>query len=224
MDENDPWTMEEREKIAAHYAKYRLEALKFLKHHFANEIHLMNVDVCIQHFEHDLFSNPVGGYHHARDIEILENLKRTLFALQDLDLSDQANDALRIAALNIQVGESDAKTWKRPDSYEALNAIEGAYQHLAPIIDKVVNTIESDPDNTRNHAQRNHLGILAIEVCHRFWNRFKDRPAPNSGLNLASPFGEFVQDYFELMGLGGSVAACFTAWRDSNRRANQVDT
>ncbi|MBB3996045.1 hypothetical protein GGR95_003711 [Sulfitobacter undariae] len=224
MDEDYPWTEEEAKVLAARYAKYRIEALKFLRNHFADEMHLMNVEVCIQHFEHDLYSNPVDGYHHARDIETLEHLKRTLFALKDLDLSGQAQDALHIAALNIQDNEQDPKTWTPPASFEALKAIGQAHQNLAPIIDRVISTIKTDTDNTRNHRQRNHLGIQAIEVCHSFWNRFKDRPAPNNGLNLASPFGAFVQDYFELMDVEGSVSSCFTAWRDSKRRSSKVDT
>jgi hypothetical protein len=148
----------------------------------------------------------------------LEDLKRKLLALSDFKISWAASDALRFGAFNFGRKAHHTTDWEEPNGSKILHEFEVGYAELSPIIDMVIKQIENDTEYTRNHAQKNHEAINAIGVCQSFWNQFKERPAPSKGLNLATPFGRFLQDYFELMGIDGSAASAFKAWKTQNER------
>lgn len=94
------------------------------------------------------------------------------------------------------------------DKVAALSWLERLHELMKPVIPLVEAEIARGPAE----GQTNWDGMAVIDACRTCWLRNTGNEAPARGLNLASPFGKFVQDIFEALEMNVTAGAAFKAW------------
>ncbi len=139
----------------------------------------------------------------ARIVRVL-NLLNELRSVID-ELHPKVFDGIRRQAVNELInGNYRAHT--------LLGFIDDADCILRPSLEA---GIETASRGRQVRADFSWEAVSLLNECQIAWERRKKKSAPRS-LNPASPFGRFVADVFECLGIGADPQSAMNAWRRLN--------
>lgn len=160
---------------------------------------------------HRSFSNPPPFVWRSTDRRHLDDFSQALQTIATIGdrLSPGASEHLRNCFVKHYMPKDASGL---PEFYENIAALEWLEQ-LQERMKPVIPIVEAEIAKAPPEGQTNWDGVAVIDACRICWLRNTGEDAPARGLNLASPFGNFVQDVFEAWDdLEVTPAAAFKAW------------
>lgn len=160
---------------------------------------------------HSSFSNPPPFVWKQEDRRHLDEFWRALRTIATIDerLSPGASEGLRNCFVRHYLPKDVTEIPEYEKNFEALRWLDKLHERMRPVIPLVEAEIAKAPPE----GQTKWDGVAVIGACRGCWWRNTGEEAPARGLNLASPFGNFVQDVFEVWDdLDVTAAAAFKAW------------
>jgi len=173
-----------------------------------------------QWIHHTVGSMPWDAWKHDDVLKQLEEIERALRILSHVyELPQAIHDAISFDAFHRSKGiERDISKGEVSPSDASL-ILHCLYDELAPSIRAAKLAVRQGERKGRTNWEE----VTAIDACRISWWRCTSEEAPGgSDLNLASSFGEFVQDIFDAMEIDGKPRSAMDAWRRVQRKAENT--
>lgn len=182
-------------------------------------------------------------YSRAKDIEALRELDVAIAKIQRLIGDDGPLTSLAYERLFMELFhgghgsnlsregvEADSEQGKallnhieekgRSDS-DFIFMVEERGDAIRAAIKRTVVEVESSPMTRVSATKINESEIALVDAARFIWQLATDTDAPAKDLNLASPFGEFLADVFEVYEMAGEPRSAFRAWARECERGHQ---
>ena len=193
-------------------AEYRERLAAVFRTHFGSETPLGDDKFEASWIDETISWGWKEAWNHDDELLKLETLERTLLVLTRFgDLTDRIFDVLMVDAfcrsegfkVNVSPGHFEISP------YQALIAAFDLHGLLVPSIRAAKSAV---PTGGHRSGKIKWDAVAAIDACRTSWWRCTGKEAPVS-LNPASPFGRFVKDIFETMGIKGNPRSAMQSWR-----------
>lgn len=100
---------------------------------------------------------------------------------------------------------------------QALHQLEHNTHQIRAAIRASRREIETSPMARKSLSRMKLEGLQMVDGARWVWGMVKQRDAPSKDVNMASPFGKFLADLFEVCEIPGDPRSAFRNWARLNR-------